>query len=73
MPLKREGFFDLKIPPEKFLKNMPVGLERENYYETDGALALKRRDQPEKPNLKLVDASGNGEQPPAACKYNLLH
>lgn len=42
---------------------MPVGLERENYYETDGALALKRRDQPEKPTLKLLETSGNYEQP----------
>lgn len=42
---------------------MPVGLERENYYETDGALALTRRDQPEKPTLKLLEASGNYEQP----------
>lgn len=41
---------------------MSLNIERE-IYQTDGALALKPRDQPEKPTLKLVETSGNYEQP----------
>lgn len=42
---------------------MSLNIERE-IYETDGALALKPGEYQKRPDLRLVAAAGNGEQPP---------